>query len=111
MNEVSTSNKSLSLLDRVAGRYDRRQFQKLNEEMTFAEYLDRVQKNPRIARSAYQRIFDMIMSKGSYTYERYRKTLTHYNFFDDDEIPIFDLEDTLDEFVKFIKGAAGRLSP
>lgn len=107
MNEVSTSNKSLSLLDRVAGRYDRRQFQKLNEEMSFNEYLERVQKNPRIARSAYQRIFDMIMSKGSYTYERYRKTLIHYNFFDDDEIPIFDLEDTLDEFVKFIKGAAG----
>jgi len=106
MSELSTS-KATSLLDRVAGRYDRRQFIKLNEEMSLDEYLGLVQKNPRIARNAHQRIYDMIVSKGSYNYERYRKTLTHYNFFDDDEIPIFDLEETLDEFVKFVKGAAG----
>lgn len=107
MNEVSTSSKAVSLLNRVAGKYDTRQFQKLNEEMSFAEYLELVQKNPRIVRNAHQRVYDMIMSKGSYTFERYRKTLTHYNFFDDPEIPIYDLEEPLDELVKFIKGAAG----
>ena len=106
MNEVA-SNKGVSLLERVAGRYDRQQFLKLNEEMPLSEYLELVQKNPRVARNAHQRIYDMIVSKGSYNYERYRKTLTHYNFFDDPEIPIFDLEKALDEFVKFVKGAAG----
>lgn len=106
MSEV-TNNKGLSLLDRVAGKYDRQQFQKLNEEMSFNEYLELVQKTPRVARNAHQRVYDMIDSKGSYSHERYRKTLTHYNFFDDPEIPIYDLEETLDEVVKFIKGAAG----
>jgi len=107
MEDIRVNKGEVSLLDRVAGRYDRRQFLKLNEEMSLADYLELVYKNPRIARSAHQRIYDMIMSKGSYEYEKYRKTLTHYNFFDDEEIPIFGLEETLDEFVKFVKGAAG----
>jgi len=49
----------------------------------------------------------MIMSAGSFEFEKYRKTLTHYNFFDDADIPIFGLEETLDSLVKFIRGAAG----
>jgi serine protein kinase len=96
-----------NVLKRLAAKFDRDQFKALHEEMSFGEYMDRVYEDPFLVRSAYQRIYDMIMSKGCYTFERYRKNLTHYNFFDDEEIPIFGLEETLDNFVKFIRGAAG----
>jgi serine protein kinase len=99
--------RNMNYLDKIASHYDRDSFLRLNEEMSFAEYLGRCYANPRLVRTAYQRIYDMIMSKGSHEFEKYRKTLTHYNFFDDPDIPIFGLEETLDNFVKFVRGAAG----
>jgi serine protein kinase len=97
----------MNYLDKIASQYDRETFLRLNEEMSFADYLAKCYENPRLVRSAYQRMYDMIMAKGSYEFEKYRKTLTHYNFFDDPDIPIFGLEETLDSLVKFIRGAAG----
>jgi len=102
-----TLERNMNYLDKVASQYDRESFLRLNEEMSFAEYLAKCYENPRICRSAYQRLYDMIMSAGSFEFEKYRKTLTHYNFFDDADIPIFGLEETLDSLVKFIRGAAG----
>lgn len=95
-----------SHLDRVAGRYDRKLFNELNREMTFSEYLDLVYENPKLIRTANQRIYDMIMSKGCYEYEYERKKIVHYNFFDDPKIPIFGLEEALDQFVRFFRAAA-----
>ena len=99
--------RNMNYLEKIASQYDRETFLRLNEEMSFADYLAKCYENPRLVRSAYQRMYDMIMSKGSYEFEKYRKTLTHYNFFDDPDIPIFGLEETLDSLVKFIRGAAG----
>lgn len=96
-----------SVLKRLAIRFDREKFKSLHDECSYSEYLDRVYANPLLARTAYQRIYDMIMSKGSHEFEKNRKTLTHYNFFDNEEIPIYGLEETLDNFVKFVRGAAG----
>ncbi|MEI7486721.1 MAG: hypothetical protein WCJ72_04830, partial [Chryseobacterium sp.] len=97
----------MSLLNKVAGKFDKNKFHNLNEEFTFSEYLERCYKNPKVIRTAYQRIYDMIVTKGCKEFEKYRKTLVHYNFFDDSEIPIFGLEETIDRLMKFIKGAAG----
>jgi len=97
----------MSLLNKVAGKFDKNKFHNLNEEFTFSEYLERCYKNPKVIRTAYQRIYDMIVAKGCKEFEKYRKTLVHYNFFDDSEIPIFGLEETIDRLMKFIKGAAG----
>ena len=94
-------------LNRLAAKFNKEEFRELHEEMSFGEYLDRVYANPLLIRTAYQRLYDMIMSEGSHEFQRYKKKLVHYNFFDDPEIPIFGLEETLDELVKFFKGAAG----
>ena len=94
-------------LDSVAEKFNISKFQALNEEISFNDYLEEVYSNPRLIRTAYQRIYDMIMSAGSYEFKRYRKTYTHYKFFDDPEITIFGLEETLSDIVKFIRGAAG----
>lgn len=91
----------------LSEQFDTQQFKVLHGQMTFSEYIEEVKKNPKLARSAYQRVYDMIIEQGVSQKKRYRKTLTHYNFFDNKEIPIFGLEETLDKLVKFIRGAAG----
>lgn len=94
-------------LKKLSSRIDKELFKTLHQEMFFGEYIDMLYVNPFLVRSATQRLYDMILSKGSHTFEHYRKILTHYNFFDDSDIPIFGLEETLDSLVKFIRGAAG----
>jgi len=91
----------------LADQFDTKQFQLLNGQMTFAEYIAKVEANPKLARTAYQRMFDMIMCQGTKQLKKYRRTYTHYNFFSNQNIPIFGLEDTLNKLVKFIRGAAG----
>ena len=94
-------------INRLAARFNKEEFKELNEEMSFSDYLDKVYDNPALIRTAYQRLYDMVTEQGSQEIQRYKKKLIHYNFFDDPEIPIFGLEDALDELVKFFKGAAG----
>jgi serine protein kinase len=95
------------ILDRIAAKFNKEEFNELHEEISFAEYLKKVYENPYLIRTAYQRLYDMILADGSQEFQRYKKKLIHYNFFDDPEIPIFGLEEALDELVKFFKGAAG----
>lgn len=98
-------------LKNLSAKFDREEFRKVNEEMSFSEYLDRVYENPKLARTAYQYLYDMIMSKGSRKVERYRKTYIRYNFFDQSEMPVFGLDETLHQLVQFFKGAAGGYGP
>jgi serine protein kinase len=96
-----------NVLAQYAELYDKGEFLALNEEMSFAEYIQLCRQNPKLARNAFQYVYDLIMEKGTTTFERYRKTFTRYNFFDDKEFPVFGLEETLAGFVDFIHGAAG----
>lgn len=94
-------------LEYIAGLFDQRLFQTLNSTLTFSEYIDLVNENPKLARNAFQMVYDMILAKGHKTFERFRNSYTHYNFFDDLEIPIFGNEEALNQLVKYFKGAAG----
>ena len=105
--EFAPEGKKMNHLKRVTGLFDKNKFRSLNAEMSMADYLDLCLKNPRLGRNAWQMIYDMIMEDGSETFEEYRKTYTHYHFFDDPDIPIIGLAETKDALVKFIKGAAG----
>ena len=87
--------------------FSRDRFRTLHAEMSFSEYLDLLQTKPWLIRNAWQTIYEMILEKGSSTIEEYRKTYTHYNFFDDPDLPIVGLAPMKDALVKFIKGAAG----
>lgn len=97
----------MSALSKVIGRFDRDKFRVLNTEMSFAQYLDECYKNPKLVRNAWQMIWDMVLSKGTSQIEEYRKTYTHYNFFDNPANPIIGLTPTKDSLMKFIRGAAG----
>jgi len=96
-----------SVLKKYIEKFDRSRFRELNAEFSFAEYLELCYKNPKLIRNSWQTIYDMIMEKGSYQVEEYRKTYTNYNFFDDSDYPIIGLTPMKDSLVKFVKGAAG----
>ena len=90
----------------LATKFNKTRFKRLTETMSFPDYLDRVHQRPQIAFSAHQRLFNMIMAAGIRTFERYRRTVTRYQFFDDETIPICGLDNTLESLVRHIKGAA-----
>ncbi len=99
-----------SLLQMVAQMQDQKQFQQLNWSGTFQEYLDIVAKNPRVARNAFQRIYDMIMEYGTEEFIDAKKRLIRYKFFSDasfdPEDAIFGSEISLMKLVNFFKAAA-----
>lgn len=91
------------------------QYTQLNWRGTFADYLQMVLENPKIARTAFQRIYDMIVSYGTVKYTEYKKDITHYKFFEDPiengRDGIFGLDVHLMKLVNFFKAAAQRLGP
>ena len=92
----------------IAQQFDQKQFRKLNETMTYAEYLDLALRNPLVCLSAFQRLYDMVISSGVERFRRFNRTYTRYNFFaKHPEFPIFGLEGAVEGFVRHIKGAAG----
>ena len=70
----------------VAQRQDIEQFHKKNWVGTFENYLDLVRSSPTVTRNAFERVYDMIMSFGTYTVEGAKKEgLVRFKFFDDPE--------------------------
>ncbi len=91
---------------------DLRTFKDQHWEGTFSEYLDLVREQPEATRSAFQRVYDMILSKGWYEYFDYKKRIIHYNFFDDVDgdgrDAIFGLDIPIMKLVNAFKSAAQR---
>lgn len=85
-------------------------FKEQHWEGTFAEYLDIVRQNPRVARTAYQRLYDMILSYGTEAYTEFREELIHYKFFDDPfdngADAVFGLDHYLMDLVQVFQSAA-----
>src|SRR5688572_13659264 len=94
----------------ISESQDQAQFQVQNWHGTFEEYLGHVRKDPRITRTAYQRIHDMILSHGTSRHVDSKKEIVHYNFFDDPidngKDAIFGLDLPLMKLVAVFKSAA-----
>ena len=99
----------ISMVDEL---HDRQCYQELNWEGNFAEYLDIVQQNPSVARSAFQRIYDMIISHGCEEYYDVKKKIVRYKFFKDVDFggvdAVYGLDIPLMKLVNFFKSAAQR---
>ncbi len=82
----------------------------LSWEGSFEQYLEIVKENPLVTRTAYQRIFDMIMAYGTHEYVESRKRITHYKFFDDSghggKDALYGLDIPLMKLVNVFKSAA-----
>ncbi len=104
---MGTGNEIISL---VSNRQDRAQFRRKNWVGTFEEYLDIVRENPKVTRTAYQRLYDMILSYGEDVITKGREKEHHYHFFDDPDNDgrdaVFGLRGPLHNLVNALKSAA-----
>jgi serine protein kinase len=90
-------------------------YRELNWSGTVSDYLAIVEKNPKVTRTAFQRMYDMIMSFGTYDYVETKKKITHYKFFDDPlgngKDAVFGLDVHLAKLVSILKAASLRYGP
>jgi serine protein kinase len=99
-----------SILELVSKRQDPQSFRDEHWEGTFDDYLDIVTRNPKVARNAFQRIYDMILHFGTERYTKLRQEYVRHKFFTDPigngEDAIYGLEGSLMQLVDFFKSAA-----
>src|SRR3954462_362647 len=104
---MAKTNPLISIIDR---KLDVTNFREQHWEGTFSEYLDLVSENPTVARNAFQRVYDMIMSYGSEPFSHFQQESTRYHFFadpiDKGADAIYGLERPLMQLVDFFKSAA-----
>ena len=104
---MSTGSDLIAL---IASRQNLADYQKKHWPGTFAEYLDIVRRDPKVTRTAYQRIYDMILSHGTEEVVVNKEKLVRYKFFEDPDNhgqdAIFGLERTLINLVNILKSAA-----
>ena len=85
-------------------------YAELHWEGTFEDYLEIVRENPKVTRTAFQRLYDMILCYGTEEYIDNKKKLIRYNFFDDEQYggrdAIFGLDVPLMKLVNVFKAAA-----
>ncbi|GIX03441.1 MAG: serine protein kinase [Planctomycetaceae bacterium] len=101
------------LLNRFSALQDPELYRQEHWQGSFAEYLDIVMKHPQVTRTAHQRMYDMIISYGTYQVEEGRRDgLVRYRFFDDPEgegeDAIYGLTEPLMQLVNFLRSAALR---
>jgi serine protein kinase len=101
-----------SILDKIGQLQDVDSFRDLHWDGSFEDYLEIARQDPSVTRTAYQRIYDMLVSYGFEEYTRNRETLVHYNFFDDPfddgRDAVFGLDKPLMELVRIFQSAARR---
>ena len=104
---MAKSNSLVAMIDR---KLDVTHFREQHWEGTFWDYLDVVQENPAVARNAFQRVYDMILSYGSESFTQFKQDFIRYHFFGDPvdhgTDAIFGLERPLVQLVDFFKSAA-----
>ncbi len=85
-------------------------YRKVHWEGSFEEYLDIVRDNPEVTRTAYQRLYDMILSHGVDDRQENKEKTTRYKFFTEfgekHDDAVFGLDRILMQLVNAFKSAA-----
>lgn len=91
------------------------EFKEFNWQGTFQDYVDIVNKKPKVTRNSFQRIYDMVISFGSEEYEDTKKKVIQYNFFKDvlnnGLDSIYGLDVALMKLVNIFKAASQGYGP
>ncbi|MBN1114932.1 MAG: serine protein kinase [Oligoflexia bacterium] len=99
----------------IAGHQNLNEYKEFNWQGSFQDYIDIVTKKPQVTRSAFQRIYDMILSYGVEEYVEFKKKITRFNFFKDEmhggKDAVFGLEIALMKLVNVFKAAAKNYGP
>src|SRR5215510_11700746 len=99
-----------SILNAIRQQLNLSDYRKKHWEGSVEEYLDIVLRHPEVTRTAYQRLYDMILSHGTEeVYENKEKTI-RYKFFADYAArhadAIYGLDRTIMNLVNTFKSAA-----
>jgi serine protein kinase len=109
------SSTESSLIERISEMQNVEEYRELNWSGNFEDYLELVREHPEITRSAFQRVYDMVVAKGSEEYLDNKKRITRYNFFesavDSEKDAIFGLDIPLMRFVNVLKAASESYGP
>ena len=112
MSEIIAQQTDNSIIAFIQQMQDTSGFKDLHWEGNFEAYLDIVKANPKVTKSAFERIYDMILSYGTEEVTIHKEKLIRYRFFEDPfdgEEAVYGLEKPLMELVTTFKSAAQQL--
>ncbi len=99
-----------ALLSIVKQKQDLQGYRERHWAGTLEDYLGIVMASPKVARNAYQRLYDMVLSYGFSDYTRHHERYVHYRIFDDPidngRDAVFGLDAPLMRLVHNVKSAA-----
>jgi serine protein kinase len=78
---MAASTIGKSILSSIRDQLNLPEYQKIHWEGSFEEYLDIVYKHPEVTRTAYQRLYDMILSHGTEEVYEFKEKIIRYRFF------------------------------
>src|SRR5262245_29530430 len=70
-----------ALLNSIRQLLNLSDYRRKHWEGSFDEYLDIVREHPEVTRTAYQRLYDMILSHGTEVVYEQKEKITRYRFF------------------------------
>lgn len=107
---MSTTSIGKSILNTIRQQLNLPEYQKIHWEGAFEEYLDIVHKHPEVSRSAYQRLYDMILSHGTDEAYEFKEKLTRFRFFTEYAVKhadaVYGIDKSLMQLVNAFKSAA-----
>ena len=99
-----------AILDSIREQLNLTEYHKIHWEGSFEEYLDIVREHPEVTRTAYQRLYDMILSHGTEEVYENKEKVIRYKFFTEFAAQhgdaIFGLDRPLMQLVNAFKSAA-----
>lgn len=102
-----TKDSILAIIDR---NLDVDRYREQNWTGSLEDYLEIVARNPRVARNAFQRIYDMILHFGTERYNYLKEEFVRYKFFNDPvgngADAVFGLDRAIMRLVEFFKSAS-----
>src|SRR5665213_2267807 len=106
---MSTSN-GQSILTSIRDQLNIPEYQKSHWEGSFEDYLDIVQGQPEVTRTAYERLYDMILSHGTDEVYEFKEKVLRYRFFTEYATrhadAIFGIDKQLMQLINAFKSAA-----
>lgn len=104
------ANSNLNLTQMLSEWQGNKKFRDLTWSGSFQDYLNLVKENPKVTRNAFQRMYEMILEKGTEEYTDFKKQVIRFKFFDDIENDgkdaVFGLDVPLMKLVNVLKSAA-----
>src|SRR5687767_1324180 len=100
----------MSLVGQIAEVQNYATYKELALEGSLEEYLELVRRNPQVTRTAYQRLYDMVLTHGVEEYIDNKKKLVRYKFFRDEthggRDAVFGLDVPLMRLMSVLRSAA-----